>query len=56
VAHTYNPRFLGGGDQEDCDSKPAWENSFQDPILKIPNTKKSCGANTISILLKLFRK
>jgi hypothetical protein len=29
--------------QEDGDLKPAWENSSQDPILKIPNTKRAGG-------------
>jgi hypothetical protein len=38
VAHTCNPSYLGGRDQ-DCSSKPIWENSLRDPILKIPNTK-----------------
>jgi hypothetical protein len=31
---------LGGRDQEDRGLKPAQANSSQDPILKIPNTKK----------------
>jgi hypothetical protein len=30
VAHAYNPRYLGGRDQEDHGSKPAWANSFWD--------------------------
>jgi hypothetical protein len=34
VAHTYNPSYSGGRDQEDCGSKPAWAHSLQDPILK----------------------
>jgi hypothetical protein len=34
VAYTCNPSYSGGRDQEDCGSKPAWENSLQDPILK----------------------
>jgi hypothetical protein len=34
VAHTCNPSYSGGRDQEDCDSKPAWANSSQDPISK----------------------
>jgi hypothetical protein len=40
VAHIYNPSYLGGRDQEDSTLKPAWANSSQDPILKIPKTKK----------------
>jgi hypothetical protein len=43
VAHTYNPVYSGGRDQEDHNSKPAQANSSQDPISKIPNTKKAVG-------------
>jgi hypothetical protein len=39
VAHTYNPRYLGGRDQEAHGSKPAQANSSQDPILKKPSQK-----------------
>jgi hypothetical protein len=41
VAHTYNLSYSGGRYQEDHSSKPAWANNPWDPILKIPNTKKS---------------
>jgi hypothetical protein len=34
VAHTYNPSYSGGRDQEDHSSKPAQANSSQDPISK----------------------
>jgi hypothetical protein len=34
VAHTYNPSYSGGRDQEDLSSKPAWSNSLWDPISK----------------------
>jgi hypothetical protein len=40
VAHTCNPSYSGGRDQEDRGLKPAWANSFQDPNLKIPDTKQ----------------
>jgi hypothetical protein len=41
VAHTYNPRYSGGRNQEDPGgSKPARANRSQNPILKKPNTKK----------------
>jgi hypothetical protein len=43
VAHTCNPSYLGGRDQEDQGSKPVWANSSQDPILKKPNRKKKGG-------------
>jgi hypothetical protein len=41
VAHACNPSHLGGRDQENHPLKLAWGNSLQDPILKIPNTKKA---------------
>jgi hypothetical protein len=43
VAHTCNPSYSGGRDQEDHGSKPAQANSSQDPVLKIPNTKRAGG-------------
>jgi hypothetical protein len=39
VAHTYNPSCSGSRNQEDHSSKPAQENSLQDPILKNPISK-----------------
>jgi hypothetical protein len=39
VAHTCNPSYLGGRDQEDHGSRSALRNSSRDPILKISNTK-----------------
>jgi hypothetical protein len=40
VAHTCRPSYSGDRDQEDHSSKPAQTNCSQDPISKIPNTKK----------------
>jgi hypothetical protein len=40
VAHACNPSYSGGRGQEDHGSKSAQANSFQDPILKKPFTKK----------------
>jgi hypothetical protein len=40
VAHAYNPSYSGGRDWEDCSSKPTQGRSSQDPISKMPNTKK----------------
>jgi hypothetical protein len=40
VTHSCNLSYSGARDQEDCGSKPAWENSSQDPIWKKPITKK----------------
>jgi hypothetical protein len=34
VAHTYNPSYSRGRDQEDCSSKPACSNSSERPYLK----------------------
>jgi hypothetical protein len=39
VAHTCNPSYSGGRDQEDCSSKPARANSFARPYLGKPFTK-----------------
>jgi hypothetical protein len=38
VAHTCNPSYSGGRDQEDHSLKRGWANSLRDPISKIPNT------------------
>jgi hypothetical protein len=43
VAHTCNPRYSGGRNQENHGLKPAWANSSWDPVLKIPNTKRAGG-------------
>jgi hypothetical protein len=43
VAYACYPSYSGGRDQENRGSKPAQANSLQDPILKIPNTKKAGG-------------
>jgi hypothetical protein len=40
VAHTYNPSYSGGRDQENHISKSAWANSSGDPILKKPYLEK----------------
>jgi hypothetical protein len=40
VAHTFNPSYSGGRDQEGCSSKPAQANSLQDPISKKKKKKK----------------
>jgi hypothetical protein len=40
VAHTYNPSYSGGRDQEDHGLKPAQANISRDPVLKIPIIKK----------------
>jgi hypothetical protein len=34
MAHTYNPNYSGGRDQEDRNSKPAQVNSSRDPSLE----------------------
>jgi hypothetical protein len=40
VAHTCNPSYLGGRDQEDHSSKPALAKSSLDIISKVSNTKQ----------------
>jgi hypothetical protein len=40
VVNACNLSYSGGRDQEDHCSKPAWANSFRDPILKKPHHKK----------------
>jgi hypothetical protein len=42
VAYACNPGY-SDREQEDQSSKPAWENSFRDPIWKIPNIIKGVG-------------
>jgi hypothetical protein len=39
VAHTCNPSYSGGRDQEDLSSKPAQAKSSQDHIFEKPFTK-----------------
>jgi hypothetical protein len=43
MAHACNPSYSGRREQEDHSSKPAWANSLQNPISKIPNTKRAGG-------------
>jgi hypothetical protein len=43
VAHTYNPSYSGGRDQEDQGSKPARANSSQDPISKTLHRNRAGG-------------
>jgi hypothetical protein len=44
VAHTFNPSYSGGRDQEDHGLKPTWANSSGNPILKNPSEKRAGGA------------
>jgi hypothetical protein len=41
MVQAYNPSYLGGRDQEDHGLNPAWANSSQDHVSKIPNTKRA---------------
>jgi hypothetical protein len=43
VAHTYNPSYSGGRDQEDCGLKAAQTNSSGDPVLKNPSQNRAVG-------------
>jgi hypothetical protein len=50
-ASAYNPSFLGGRDQEDHSSRPAWANSSGDPISKITRPKWTGGVVQVVVLL-----
>jgi hypothetical protein len=39
VAHAFNPNYLGGWDEEDGDSRPAWANSPWDPHIQNKQSK-----------------
>jgi hypothetical protein len=41
VAHTYNPSYSRGGNQEGCGSKPVQGKSYQDPHLNKPGMVRS---------------
>jgi hypothetical protein len=43
VAHTCNPSYSGGRDQEDCGLKSSWANSSRNPISKNPSQKRAGG-------------
>jgi hypothetical protein len=43
VAHTCNPSYSGGRNQEDLGSKPGWVNNSRDPISKKPSQKRTGG-------------
>jgi hypothetical protein len=40
VAHSCNPSYSGGTDQEDCGLKPAWTNSSETLSRKYPSQKR----------------
>jgi hypothetical protein len=43
MAHTCNPSYSGGRDQEDCGLKAVWANSLQDPISKKNPSQERAG-------------
>jgi hypothetical protein len=43
VAHTCNPRYTGGSDQEDCGSKGAPSKYFRGPYLEKNPSPKTAG-------------
>jgi hypothetical protein len=43
MAHTCNPSYSGGRDQEHCDLKPAPANSSGDPTSKNTSQKRAGG-------------
>jgi hypothetical protein len=52
MAHTYNPSYSRGRDQEDHGSKPALANSSLDPILKKAITKIGLMAQSVGPTFK----
>jgi hypothetical protein len=48
VAHTCNPSYSGGRDQEERGSRSAQANSSQEPILKNPKQKKKDRAGGVA--------
>jgi hypothetical protein len=55
VAHTCNPSYLRGRDQEDGHLKPAQAKSLGDPVLKKYPTKKWTG-RVIQVVEHLLSK
>jgi hypothetical protein len=53
-AHTYNPSYSGGRDQEDGGSKSGQENSSVRPYLEKPFTNK--GISKIILIANMFFK
>jgi hypothetical protein len=51
VAHTCNSSYSGNRAQEDHRSKPAWENSSSDPILKNNQNRDGRVAQVVKCLL-----
>jgi hypothetical protein len=45
VAHTCNPGYSGGRDQEDHGLKPVWANSLRKPISKHPSKNRAGGVD-----------
>jgi hypothetical protein len=57
VPHTYNPGYSGGRFQEHRGSMPAWANTLQNPIWKMPNTERASGvAQDVGLQFKLHNR
>jgi hypothetical protein len=56
VVHASNPSYSGGRDQEDCDLKPGWANTLQDPISKKSITKKGWWAQGVDRVKPQYHK
>jgi hypothetical protein len=54
VAHTYNPSYSGGTDQEDLGSMPAQASSSQNPVSKIPSILAFLKSQKISFCNFIF--
>jgi hypothetical protein len=56
VAHTCNPTYLGGWDQEHCSWRPAQADSWWDPVHKITRAKWTTGvAQTVECLPNKYK-
>jgi hypothetical protein len=56
VVHTYIPIYSGDRDQEERSSNPAWANSFQDPLLEKPLTKRAGGVVQSEVQAPVLQK
>jgi hypothetical protein len=55
MAHTYNPSYLGGCDQEDCTSRATQENSSKTPNPKYPEQKWTGGVVAQAVVCLLCK-
>jgi hypothetical protein len=56
VAHTYNPSYSGGRDQEDQCSEPVWANSLRAPISKKKEHHKKGTGGVAQMVQRMLSK